>query len=112
AYWHPSGRATVLASHLRLGFVRPLVGARGDTVLHPRKRFYAGGAMSVRGFGENQLGPRVLTIDPDSLRFQVDRNGERTVFCDAAIPITQCNPNVSGDDRRFQPRPVGGTSLL
>ena len=113
AYWHPSGRATVLASHLRLGFVRPLVGARGDTVLHPRKRFYAGGAMSVRGFGENQLGPRVLTIDSDSLRHRSVDGGVTKYACDPAIPITQCNPNVGAlADAQFQPRPVGGTSLL
>ena len=38
-----------------------------NSVLHPRKRFYAGGAQSVRGYGENQLGPRVLTIRPGKL---------------------------------------------
>ena len=38
-----------------------------NDVLHPRKRFYAGGANSVRGYGENQLGPRILTIDPAKL---------------------------------------------
>jgi outer membrane protein assembly factor BamA len=52
----------VLATHVRLGFVRPLTGLIGDAVLHPSKRFYAGGSQSVRGFGENQLGPRILTL--------------------------------------------------
>jgi translocation and assembly module TamA len=55
-------RSAVLASHIRIGFVRPLTGLIGDAILHPRKRFYAGGANSVRGFGENQLGPRILTL--------------------------------------------------
>ena len=116
AYWHPSGRQTVVAGHLRLGFVRPMASARGDTVLHPRKRFYSGGAMSVRGYGENQLGPRVLTISPDSLRFRFDGRGSgarKIVMCDSSIVITQCDPNLGGNgDNRFQPRPVGGTSLL
>ena len=113
AYWHPSGRQSVLAGHLRLGYVHALGATAGDTVLHPRKRFYAGGSMSVRGYGENQLGPRVLTIDPDSLRFSIDKSsGHVTMYCDSIIPITQCNPNVVGKDKRFQPRPVGGTSLL
>lgn len=113
AYWHPSGRLSVLAGHLRIGYVHPLGTTHGDTVIHPRKRFYSGGSMSVRGYGENQLGPRVLTIDPDSLRFGVDKKtGQITVTCAPVVPITQCDPNVAGKDSRFQPRPVGGTSLL
>ncbi|MDQ3951323.1 MAG: BamA/TamA family outer membrane protein, partial [Gemmatimonadota bacterium] len=64
----PAVTTTVLAAHLKLGFVRPLSsGAHDLSVVHPRKRFYAGGSQSVRGFGENMLGPRVLTVDPDSL---------------------------------------------
>jgi outer membrane protein insertion porin family len=58
----------VLALHARAGIVRPHAGDRsalgvageGDGVLHPRARFYAGGMQSVRGFAENELGPRVL----------------------------------------------------
>jgi outer membrane protein insertion porin family len=113
AYWHPSGRLSVLAGHLRVGYVHPLGTTHGDTVIHPRKRFYSGGSMSVRGYGENQLGPRVLTIDADSLRFGIDsKTKDTTVTCPRVIPITQCDPNIAGKDSRFQPRPVGGTSLL
>jgi membrane protein len=46
------------------------LGLEGDTaelVVHPRKQFFSGGSQSVRGYGENQLGPRVLTIDPNVL---------------------------------------------
>ena len=42
--------------------VRALSSGTDSGVLHPRKRFYAGGANSVRGYAENQLGPRILTI--------------------------------------------------
>jgi outer membrane protein insertion porin family/translocation and assembly module TamA len=110
-YWHHSGSTSVVAGHLRLGFVRPFVGTHGDTVLHPRKRFYSGGAMSVRGYGENQLGPRVLTIDPDSLRgLQPDKSYAN---CAPSIPIAECDPNAGGlRDPMFQPRALGGTSLL
>src|SRR6185503_6507345 len=54
-------RTSVLAFHARVGWVRSMqgtnqalgvVGADDDPVVHPRKRFYAGGAQSVRGFGE------------------------------------------------------------
>jgi hypothetical protein len=55
----------------------------------------------------------VLTIHPDSLRGKHVTAGDTTyAFCAPSTPITQCDPNVVGADKRFQPRPVGGTSLL
>ena len=124
AYWHPSLRKQVLAGHLRMGIVRAMTSSTGDTVLHPRTRFYAGGAMSVRGYGENQLGPRVLTISEDSLRglqgHKLDGGGfDTTGFtrCPPNIPIRQCDPNFVSDtaalkNSHFVPRPTGGTSLI
>jgi outer membrane protein insertion porin family/translocation and assembly module TamA len=114
----------VLAGRVRLGWVRPLrssanalgQGGGGDTrsILHPRKRFYAGGSQSVRGYGENQLGPRVLTIDPDTLRVRgiMVQDGDTIFHCsDAAIADGSCNPSlVPSED--FEPRPTGGTSLI
>jgi outer membrane protein insertion porin family len=115
AYTHRSGvPRNVLAGHLRLGFVRALSGSNtefGISVLHPRKRFYAGGANSVRGYAEAQLGPRILTIAPGDLKNATDVNGAP---CDTAtINIRLCNPN-SGSiaDSRFHPQPLGGTSLI
>jgi outer membrane protein assembly factor BamA len=112
AYWHPSLRHEVVASRLRLGVVRAMTSSTGDTVLHPRTRFYAGGAMSVRGYGENQLGPRVLTISADSLRFQQNRNQPTRPLCPLSTPITACNPNDVGRSSEFVPRPTGGTSVI
>src|SRR5690606_2078547 len=72
AYFGVTRRST-LATRVRLGWVDPTGGTRGalglgpqveERLVHPRKRFYAGGSQSVRGFGERQLGPRVLTINP------------------------------------------------
>ena len=109
AYWHPSLRHEVVAGHLKLGLVRAFASANGDTVLHPRKRFYAGGAMSVRGYGENQLGPRVLTISDSVLRGL----GTADTVCAPSIPITACDPNVAAlKNGAFIPRPTGGTSLV
>jgi outer membrane protein insertion porin family/translocation and assembly module TamA len=85
-----------------------MASANGDTVLHPRTRFYAGGAMSVRGYGENQLGPRVLTISADTLRAYGKNYG-----CGPAVPITSCSPNIDKlPNSKFTPRPTGGTSLV
>jgi outer membrane protein insertion porin family len=117
----PAVTTTVLAAHLRLGVIRPLSsGAHDVSVVHPRKRFYAGGSQSVRGFGENMLGPRVLTIDPLLL---ADLSG-----CDPSTveSVQSCDPNANRirdddgntitkpkplEDKEFFPRPVGGTSV-
>ena len=124
AYWHPSLKPQVVAGHLRMGIVRAMTSSTGDTVLHPRTRFYAGGAMSVRGYGENQLGPRVLTISEDSLRGLQTRklpNGVidtiRFTRCPPNVPIQTCDPNFVSDtfalkNSHYVPRPTGGTSLI
>ncbi len=99
----------VLAGRVRGGWVRPLGGTAealgvenaSAAVLHPRKRFYSGGSQSVRGYGENQLGPRILTIAADSLR-----------GCNTATILNgECDPNAASADQ-FQSRPLGGNSVL
>jgi outer membrane protein assembly factor BamA len=120
-YSRMGGRRNVLATRLRIGFVRPQQG-NTDAVLHPRKRFYAGGSQSVRGFGENQLGPRILTLPHGYLIHAKDGNGNP---CDAfSDAIRFCDPNEAVDsipkggtfekimDQKFTPRPLGGTSIL
>jgi outer membrane protein insertion porin family len=105
----------VLAVRIRGGWVRPLGGtARGldldqeaGEILHPRKRFYAGGATSVRGYGENQLGPRILTVSPEALTNPVLENRCRSDQVEAGT----CDPNVAPADA-FVPRALGGTSVL
>ena len=115
-------RRSVLAGHLRGGWVHALSGSSNVTsasdsdaadLLHPRKRFYAGGSQSVRGFGENQLGPRVLTIAPDVLRGRTISGSDTTWRCAPSIAITACpldDPELR--DKDFQVRPLGGTSLV
>ncbi|MEO5589478.1 MAG: BamA/TamA family outer membrane protein [Gemmatimonadaceae bacterium] len=110
AVYRPFRSNGSIAGHLRLGWVDALestvsaIGLNtGDAaILHPRKRFYAGGSRSVRGFGENQLGPRVLTIPSSKLR-----GGDPA--CTADVNITLCNPNAAGISRAdFEARPLGG----
>lgn len=119
-------RRIVGAVHLRAGWVQPLASTAGavglpteangrasSEILHPRKRFYAGGAQSVRGFGENQLGPRVLTIAPEVLRGRATAKGDTTYRCAPSAPITSCDVNAASlRDSDFQVRPLGGTTLL
>ncbi len=109
-------RSAVLAMHLKLGFVRPFQGTTGG-VLHPRKRFYAGGANSVRGYGENQLGPRILTLPQQYLKEALTVDGTP---CDlTSEAIRRCDPNRATDPtthgavgpEKFTPRPLGGTSI-
>ena len=61
------GRAqgVVLATRLRGGIAWPHHGSAGtETVrINPQKRFFAGGANSVRGLDQYRLGPTVLGID-------------------------------------------------
>jgi outer membrane protein assembly factor BamA len=81
----------------------------GGGVLHPRKRFYAGGSHSVRGFGENQLGPRVLTIPIATLQSHDTLNAA----CRSGTDVTACDPNAGNlKDRDFEPRPLGGNFVV
>jgi outer membrane protein assembly factor BamA len=68
----------------------------------------------VRGFGENQLGPRVLTIDPNRLLNPPDDDEDDTnnptPCTDASIADGTCDPNIV-KSRFFVPRPTGGSRL-
>jgi outer membrane protein insertion porin family/translocation and assembly module TamA len=115
------GRHAVLAWRVRGGWVRALASAseallgRGlvgtSAIIHPRKRFYAGGAQSVRGYGENQLGPRVLTIDPGKL---LDAPNDTTpALCTRdELLAGDCEEAATLASSHFEPRPVGGSTLL
>ncbi|HEV2130616.1 MAG TPA: BamA/TamA family outer membrane protein [Longimicrobiaceae bacterium] len=104
----------VLAGRLRAGWVRALestaeavgIEAPARGLLHPRTRFYAGGARSVRGYRPNQLGPRILTIGRERLLTPAD-----TTCTLASIRDGSCDPNIvpSAD---FDARPLGGNSIV
>jgi outer membrane protein assembly factor BamA len=139
SHYRPAPRfATVtLAGRVRAGYVRPIgntasaggVGGTSFNLLHPRTRFYAGGAQSVRGYGENQLGPRVLTVDPNVIRGRRDSSGVTSyVPLGGAQPpgdLRECFANrettLDSTGRRlaypigdgsFNPRPLGGSALV
>jgi outer membrane protein assembly factor BamA len=110
-------RTAVLAFRARVGWVRPIAGTNAalgvtsvddELVVHPRKRFYAGGSQSVRGFGERQLGPRVLTVSPTALT----DTALAAPCSNAQIADRSCDPNLEGlGATAFHPQPLGGTAL-
>ncbi len=116
AVYRRIGRKMVLASHVRLGWVQSLgstglstrATTTGVNTLHPRKRFYAGGSQSVRGYQEGQLGPRILTIAPGEL---IERGCVLSIPASAICPNSAINLATLGDDR-FTPRPTGGNTIL
>jgi outer membrane protein assembly factor BamA len=114
--YHRVGREAVLAFRARVGWVGAIQGTNealgvtgaDESVIHPRKKFYAGGSQSVRGFGERQLGPRVLTVSPTALT-DTARAGHCTV---ATIQDRSCDPNIPGlRALEFQPQPLGGNAV-
>lgn len=96
----------IFAFHLRGGFVEPSGSitfggeeVASDEIVNPAKRFYGGGANSVRGFSQNLLGPTVLVMDsvtqcPDT----------PLQACALALADTAAN--------RFDERPRGGNALI
>lgn len=113
--------STVFAARVRGGWVgsggfEGLLGERRSVELvNPQKRFYTGGANSVRGFAQGGLGPRVLVATPSTLLSTDDDGGG----CDPADLATvvatpdgerlACDP---AEGTRFLPRPTGGTRVF
>jgi outer membrane protein insertion porin family len=104
----------VLAARVQWGWVgsgsfAPF--SEGTDIIHPQKRFFSGGANSVRGFAQNQLGPRVLTVDPSSLLFPA-RSGQMAPCTPAEIINLTCDANVLRSGAFGTPRPTGGSMVL
>jgi outer membrane protein assembly factor BamA len=109
--YEPIGRS-VFAMRLRGGWV----GARGfagvvrsdnggaPEVVHPQKRFYSGGANSVRGFAQSRLGPRVLFSEPEIL---LSETGGACSEEDLASLVC-----VPASEQALDPQPTGGTRLI
>jgi outer membrane protein assembly factor BamA len=111
--YEPITDRSVLAGRVRVGWVgagafEKLLGTPtgGVDIVHPQKRFYAGGANSVRGFPQSRLGPRVLTTDVEPL-LSVAGAG-----CTAQeVMDLTCNASPLGD-HGFVSRPTGGTRVI
>jgi len=116
--WYTQGRSRlVFATRLRGGWVSSgafegaLSPGTSGEIIHPEKRLYAGGANSVRGFGQNRLGPKVLYLnDSGKLLQSVPGAGEGPCTVEEVNDLS-CNAGFLPDDD-FDPRPTGGTTLL
>ncbi|MEP6730266.1 MAG: BamA/TamA family outer membrane protein [bacterium] len=97
--YHAVGPAITLAARVRLGTVLGRTLSFGDPVgfIPPQERLYAGGAASVRGYQQNELGDLIYIAD-EAPR-QIQGRGD-TVYFEVA------NEKV----RRVVP--VGGNSLI
>ncbi len=89
------GRAFELAGRVRLGRLT------GDDVLPPQIRFYSGGVNTVRGVGQNLLGPKVLVIDRDDIPL--------SGICPPTDPV--CTPVDPIDPDLVTVRPTGGSTV-
>ena len=108
------GRGQVLAVRVQAGWVSAgtfSLLSGGADIVHPQKRFYAGGANSVRGFAQNQLGPRVLTADVSRLLSDAPDGGGPLCLPTQVIDLT-CDANALPDADFGTPRPTGGRMLL
>lgn len=64
AHYYPIGRRAVFAWRVRGGTILSQRSTfAGERFIPPDQRFYAGGPNSVRGYGRNELGPRVYVTD-------------------------------------------------
>lgn len=111
---------SVLAARVRAGwvsggsFLGDLEGDAQVDIVHPQKRFYAGGANSVRGYPQSRLGPRVLTTDVERLLQPVSAEsgaGGGAGCTPESIVDLSCDASPMGD-AGFQARPTGGTTVL
>jgi outer membrane protein insertion porin family/translocation and assembly module TamA len=117
-YWELA-RRTVFAARLRAGWVGAAEFSRvqgsGLQIVHPQKRFFAGGANSVRGFPQNELGPRVLTAEfTELLGAARVVNGDTLLLGPCSpeqIASFECDAAPLGENA-LTPRPTGGTRLI
>lgn len=103
----------VVASRLRAGWVGRGRFYGADEVIeivHPRRRFYAGGANSVRGFAQGRLGPRVLAVDNPARLIEESSDGGAGCAPDEIIDLT-CDASTL-NNRYIDPRPTGGTRVI
>jgi outer membrane protein assembly factor BamA len=114
--YHDPFRGVVVAARLRPGYARALGEPGTGLGLHPQKRFFAGGANSVRGFAQYRLGPKLLTADAAGMLAQPGAaDGQPGAGCSAQeINAGTCDLGEFATQfpGRLEVRPVGGSIML
>ena len=110
--WYGSiADGVVLASRARIGWVTadhsPELGSQDAFDVHPAKRFFAGGANSVRGFAQGRLGPRVLHVADVATVMSRDGAG----CAPRSVVDLSCDASSLGSSG-FVPRPTGGERVI
>jgi outer membrane protein insertion porin family/translocation and assembly module TamA len=118
ATWHTEVQSQwVVGARLRGGRVIPGaflgLGQDGSSneIVHPEKRLFAGGSSSVRGFGQNRLGPRTLYIG--NVKDLIWKPG--TVEPGVCSPEEVMDQSCDASDLKseyFLVQPKGGTKLI
>jgi outer membrane protein insertion porin family len=117
-FFQPLPADWVLASRLRGGWLgastfrglAPDPRAQAVRVAPPQKRFYSGGANSVRGYAQNQLGPRVVTIGVEDLIFPRSDRPE-PICLPAEVQALTCDVSPLGETD-VESRPTGGSAVM
>jgi outer membrane protein insertion porin family/translocation and assembly module TamA len=99
SFYRAVGPAITLAARVRLGTVlgRKLFFTDSVGFIPPQERLYAGGAASVRGFQQNELGDLIYIAESE---FMQEGTGDTVYF------------SVPADARIRRVVPVGGNSLI
>jgi outer membrane protein assembly factor BamA len=100
SWYHELTRGVIVALRARSGFITAPRDTSGARLPPPQERLYAGGANSVRGFQQNELGPVVYLVDSNQLDSAV-------TLADGSI-IQVLKPNA----RESRTIPVGGNTVF
>ncbi len=117
AWYRALGRDVIVAGRLRGGVVasRGFSGAglieEQAEIVHPQKRFYAGGANSVRGYAQGQLGPRVAVVPVNRL-LRDPNDPAATPFCTPDQVVNLTCDTAGLENENVVPRPNGGSGLF
>jgi outer membrane protein insertion porin family len=88
SWYHQLANRVTFRARARTGFIRGGQQTTGAKLPPPQERLYAGGASTIRGFRENEVGPQVYLLDStafnetvltDSTFYLVARPGARQV---------------------------------
>ncbi|HVE32510.1 MAG TPA: BamA/TamA family outer membrane protein [Gemmatimonadaceae bacterium] len=90
---------TVVSLRVRGGLIGGGEASQGTRLPPPQERLYAGGATSVRGYPQNELGPLVYLMDRDQFKVSTLPDGSQIAVLNA-------------DAQPARPVPTGGNRLL